>query len=192
MKTDRVETSEILTLNEAVLRLKECEMKNKAFEVSYKELQAEYSELNEERHELLLYSEKIIEVKKIVEKNQFPIFTAFALDLEFNSRTTLEEFVKLKSLLGIKNGVNESAAIKYDKFKSTRPNEYRQIMDTLDARIYHMKSEKSDWYGYSTSSTYMFMSAMYVTHINKLSEDMSLEEVDRILLNIDSYNFTSG
>ena len=106
--------------------------------------------------------------------------------------STLEEFAKLKSLLGIHTGISMHAAIEYDKFKSNRPNEYRQIMDTLDLRISHMKRRYSDGLGYSTSSTYMFMSAMYITHINQVSENMSLEDVDKVLLNINSYNFTSG
>jgi len=137
-------------------------------------------------------SEKLKEIKKIFEKNQFPIFTAFALNLELNSRAQLEEFVKLKSLLGINSGISERGAIEYDAFKRNRPNEYRQIMDTLDLRISHMKRRYSDGLGYSTSSTYMFMSAMYITHINQVSENMSLEDVDKVLLNINSYNFTSG
>ena len=190
MKTDEI--NEDLTLEEALRKLEEYKLMNRLLEVSSKELQVRYSKLYKECNEQLLYREKLEEVREVIDNNLFSIFTAFTLDLELDSRVTLQQFVKLKELLGIDRGIGMNAAIEYDNFKYNRPNEYRQIMDTLDLRISHMKRRYSDVLGYSTSSTYMFMSAFYITHINQLSEDMSIEEVDRIIRNIGSYNFTSG
>ncbi len=139
-------------------------------------------------------SEKLKQIRAIVDKNLFPIFTAFALNMEADSHTTLEEYVKLKELLNIDRGVERNQAINYDNFKKNNFKNYQQMMNKLDNRILQMKKEKPNWFGYSNLSTYMFMSAVYPIHIGSggVSENMTFKEFNDLLEGIDSYEFISG
>ncbi len=144
------------------------------------------------QNDTLTDSEKLEQIRAIVDKNLFSIFTAFTLNLEADSNTTLEEYVKLKELLNIDRGVEKEHAINYDKFKKNNFKNYQQMMNKLDNRILQIKEEKPGWFGYSNLSTYMFMSAVYPIHIGGVSENMTFKDFNNLLQGIDSYEFISG
>lgn len=146
--------------------------------------------------ESLTDKEKIDRIKEIVEGNLYPIFTAFALDLNTypNSKTNLlEQYVELKELLNISpHSTTRDKAIKYDKFKESNKDKYLNLIKKLDNRMIELyKTGGAPFHKGKSLSTYMFMTAMYPIFFNHLLDNIE-ENYDKAIKNIETFEFYSG
>ncbi len=105
--------------------------------------------------------EKLEKVKKILEGNLHQIFTSFALDFDVYNRKghTLEKYVELKELLGIRSGsITKEEAVQFDKFKSSKKDLYDKLMKRLDKRIIELyNNNQAPLNAGLPLSTYMFL-----------------------------------
>jgi len=137
-------------------------------------------------------AEKLKRLKKIIEENLNPIFTSFTLDFNDSQKeNSLEKYVEMKELLNITKGVSKKDAIMYDNFKKSKPQLYDNLINQMDNRILTLKQTHRR-FKKRRLSTFMFMSAFYYIHCNKLSQDMDKKEYERIINDIGEYRFTSG
>jgi len=137
-------------------------------------------------------AERLDRIKKIIDKNLFSIFTAFALDLERGPHDTkLESYVELKELLHIDRGTDKKSAINYDEFKKLNGKEYNVLLQKLGDRIMAIRTSQPGNFADDLPST-MFMTAMYLTYAGNLSTRMSFEEYRKVLDGIDEFQFTMG
>ena len=139
--------------------------------------------------------EKLAKVKEIIENNLYPVFTSFALDLHNRAKgNKLEKYVELKELLNITSGmIDKQTAIKYDKFKTSKKDLYNNLMNKLDERMVFLNDNGgAPFHKDKNLSTYMFMSAFYPVFCHNTSEDMTENDYNIMIDNINGFLFCSG
>ena len=130
-------------------------------------------------------------VKEIIEGNLYPIFTSFALDLDWGTKeNNLQKYVELKKLLNIQEGIGQERAIQYDKFKQHDKKRYKMLMDKLDDRIITLRNK--NFFGKAGIASCMFMSAFYPFLSSNVSVDMTDNDYNNMLDEIKDYKFMSG
>jgi len=135
--------------------------------------------------------QKLAKVKMIIESNLYPIFTSFALDLDWGTKeNNLQKYVELKKLLNIQEGIGQERAIQYDKFKQHDKKRYKMLMDKLDDRIITLRNK--NFFGKAGIASCMFMSAFYPFLSSNVSVDMTDNDYNNMLDEIKDYKFMSG